>query len=58
MAIANQGWYIYVDQAFSNGNFFVGNEGDNYGTRQVGDFGINGNDKWNSRFNVNLGYYF
>jgi hypothetical protein len=61
-AIANGGWYIYVDYAYSNGNYFVGNEGDVYGDTylesSVGDFGANGNDDWNGRFNINFGYYF
>lgn len=54
------GWYIYTDLAFSNGNFFVGNEGDAYGNvfNGVGDFGANGNDRWNTRFNVNIRHYF
>lgn len=59
MAIANDGWYIYVDYAYSDGNYFVGNEGDDYSTIEgVGDFGANGNDTWNGRFNINFGYYF
>ena len=62
MAIASGGWYIYVDYAYSNGNYFVGNEGDVYGgtyeTSSVGDFGANLNDDWNGRFNINFGYYF
>lgn len=62
MAIASGGWYIYVDYAYSNGNYFVGNEGDVYGatyeTSAVGDFGANLNDEWNGRFNINFGYYF
>jgi hypothetical protein len=62
MAIANGGWYIYVDYAYSNGNYFVGNEGDVYGdsyaNSTVGDFGANQNDDWNGRFNINFGYYF
>mgnify|MGYP001110015410 CR=1 FL=1 len=61
-AIANDGWYIYVDYAYSNGNYFVGSEGDVYGDTyaesSVGDFGANGNDDWNGRFNINFGYYF
>jgi hypothetical protein len=59
-AWASGGWYVYTDLAYSNGNFFVGNNGDNYANifNGVGDFGVNGNDKWNYRFNVNLGYYF
>ena len=62
MAIASGGWYIYVDYAYSNGNYFVGNEGDSYGadyaSSSVGDFGADLNDKWNGRFNINFGYYF
>jgi hypothetical protein len=62
VAIASGGWYIYVDYAYSNGNYFVGNEGDVYGATyaasSVGDFGANGNDDWNGRFNINFGYYF
>lgn len=59
-AWAKGGWYIYTDMAFSDGNYFVGEEGDNYssGFYDVGDFGANGNNRWNNRFNVNLGYYF
>ncbi len=55
------GWYIYTDLAFSNGNYFVGNEGDGYVSARfddVGDFGANGNDEWNTRFNVNIRHYF
>lgn len=62
MAIARGGWYIYVDWAYSNGNLFVGNEGDvfaeTYRGSRVGDFGANLNDDWLSRFNINFGYYF
>ncbi|MFN2366803.1 MAG: hypothetical protein ABR523_10150 [Desulfurivibrionaceae bacterium] len=62
MAIANGGWYIYVDYAYSDGNYFVGNEGDVYGadyaSSAVGDFGANLNDDWNGRFNINFGYYY
>ncbi|MBK1724249.1 hypothetical protein CKO23_18710 [Thiocystis violacea] len=63
-AWARGGWYIYSDLAYSNGNYFVGNEAahdgsDDYGRIDgVGDFGVNGNDEWNYRFNLNLGYYF
>jgi hypothetical protein len=58
-AWASGGWYIYSDLAWSNGNLFVGNEGDDYSLAGgVGDWGINGNDRWNYRFNLNLGYYF
>ncbi|WFB36027.1 hypothetical protein P3T73_17885 [Kiritimatiellota bacterium B12222] len=62
MAIASGGWYIYVDYAYSNGNYFVGDEGDVYGdsylNSSVGDFGANLNDEWKGRFNINFGYYF
>lgn len=59
-AWANGGWYIYTDLAYSDGNYFVGDDGDNYSNifHGVGDFGVTGNDKWNYRFNINLGYYF
>ena len=54
------GWYIYSDFVYSNGNFFIGDDGDDYSNiyHGVGDFGANGNDKWNYRFNINFGYYF
>lgn len=66
VAIARGNWYIYVDYAYSNGNYFVGNEDDDYSfgedgqyaNASVGDFGRNGNDDWNGRFNINFGYYF
>lgn len=64
MAIARGNWYIYVDYAISSGNYFVGDEGDDYGdgetygSASVGDFGANRNDEWNGRFNINFGYYF
>ena len=45
------GWYIYTDLAFSNGNYFVG--ADEFTT-----FGENPTDEWQSRFNINFGYYF
>jgi hypothetical protein len=59
-AWARGGWYIYSDLAYSNGNYFVGDDGDNYANiyEGVGDFGVTGNDKWNYRFNINFGYYF
>ena len=59
-AWAKGGWYIYSDMAYSNGNYFVGDDGDDYSNilQGVGDFGVDGNDKWNYRFNVNFGYYF
>jgi hypothetical protein len=49
MAIAKGGWYVYVDYAQSDGNYFVG---------PLGDFGANQSDDWQYRFNINLGYYF
>ena len=64
MAIARGNWTIYVDYAISSGNYFVGDEGDDYGdgetygSASVGDFGANRNDEWNGRFNINFGYYF
>jgi hypothetical protein len=58
-AWARGGWYIYSDLAWSTGNYFVGSKGDNYSQIDgVGDFGVDGNDQWNFRFNLNLGYYF
>ena len=43
-----------------DGVLFVGDKGDNYSNIYdgVGDLGVNGNDKWNYRFNLNLGYYY
>ncbi len=59
-AWASGGWYIYTDLAWSNGNLFIGNQGDNYSNifDGVGDVGVDGNDRWNYRFNINFGYYF
>lgn len=58
-AWARGGWFIYTDFAYSNGNYFVGDRGDDYSRVDgVGDFGVNGNDRWNYRFNINFGYYF
>jgi hypothetical protein len=61
------GWYIYTELAASNGNDFVGNEG-GYGATSAGvtpggpftsnRFGENPNDDWQTRFNINFGYYF
>lgn len=46
-------WYIYADWAHSNGNEFVG------GDTAFGDrLGANEEDDWQSRFNINFGYYF
>lgn len=47
--IASGGWYSSVEYANANGNYFVG---------PGGDFGANDDDEWQSRFNINLGYYF
>jgi uncharacterized small protein (DUF1192 family) len=52
-AWAHGGWYIYTDLAFSNGNEFVGGES-TFGDR----LGANTDDEWQTRFNVNFGYYF
>ncbi len=59
-AWASGGWYIFTDLAYSNGNYFVGNRGDNYSNvfDGVGDFGVNGNDRWNYSLHLNFGYYF
>ncbi|GAA5481630.1 hypothetical protein [Haloferula sargassicola] len=51
MAIARGGWYVYVDWAYSNGNYFIGNE-------SFTNFGANRGQRWQSRFNINFGYYF
>ena len=67
-AWACNGWYIYTDAAWSNGNNFVGSE-NKFGLPEpytnvyteaggIGDWGANGNDYWNWRLNINLGYYF
>ncbi len=59
-AFASGGWYIYADYVRATGNLFIGNRGDDYSNiyRGVGDFGIDGNDRWNDRFNINFGYYY
>jgi len=58
-AWARGGWYIYSDLAYSTGNYFVGNKGDDYSRIDgVNDFGVNGNDEWHYRLNLNLGYYY
>ena len=65
MAILGASWtllgslYLYSDVGISNGNYFVGNSGDAYSSiNTVGDFGVNGNNEWNVRVNLNFGYYF
>jgi hypothetical protein len=45
------GWYIYTDLAFSNGNYFVGL--DDFTTQAE-----NLNSSWQTRLNINFGYYF
>ena len=52
--------YVYTELGLSDGNYFVGDEGDKYGNIYdgVNDFGANGNNEWHKRFNVNVGYYF
>ncbi len=46
-------WYSYVDWAYTTGNEFVG------GDTAFGDrLGANEQDEWESRFNINFGYYF
>ena len=53
LSLARNGWYIYNDLAFSNGNEFVG------GDTAFGDrLGANADNDWVTRFNINLGYYF
>ncbi len=52
-AWARGAWYIYTEVAFSNGNDFVGNEG-GFNSR----FGSNPAEDWQTRFNLNFGYYF
>ena len=58
------GWLIYTDLVLANGNWFIGNEADdgqadNYNRIDgVGDWGANGNNRWNTRFTINFGYYF
>jgi len=51
-AFARNGWYVYTDLAYSNGNDFVGNQS---GWQR---FGANPDDEWETRFNINFGYYF
>lgn len=46
-------WYIYTDLSASNGNEFIG------GDAAFGDrLGANQDDDWQTRFNINFGYYF
>lgn len=46
-------WYIYTDLSASNGNEFIGGV-DPFGDR----LGANQNHEWQTRFNINFGYYF
>lgn len=70
-AFGRGGWFIYADLVFSNGNDFVGNKagyGDtsalvNPGARGGSFFssnrlGANPTNEWETRFNINFGYYF
>ncbi len=50
-AWARGGWYIYSELAYSNGNYFVGND-------VFTEFGSNPDDEWQARYNINFGYYF
>ena len=52
--------YVYSDLGFSDGNYFVGNSGDDYSNIYTGvnHVGANGNNVWHWRLNFNLGYYF
>ena len=51
--------YVYTELGVAKGNFFVGNEGDNYGNLYgVNHLGANGNDRWHKRYNINVRYYF
>jgi len=46
-------WFIYTDLSTSNGNEFIG------GDEAFGDrLGSNQDDDWQTRFNINFGYYF
>jgi hypothetical protein len=46
-------WFIYTDLSASNGNEFIG------GDTAFGDrLGANQDDDWQTRFNINFGYYF
>ncbi len=49
-AVAKGNWYIYLDWAYSDGNEFVSEQP--YNT-----LGENQGNDWNSRYNINLGYY-
>lgn len=66
-AWANNGWFIYTDLVYSNGNDFVGNTADDgwFSDPDRDDavftsnrLGANPDDEWQYRFNINFGYYF
>lgn len=57
-AWARGGWYIYTEVGFSNGNDFIGNEPGPNGRAFDSRFGANPNEDWQTRFNINFGYYF
>lgn len=46
-------WFIYTDLSASNGNEFIGGD-DPFGDR----LGANQSHEWQTRFNINFGYYF
>ena len=53
------GLVLTSDLALSDGSYWVGDRGDDYARLgSVGDFGANGNDRWNFRLNINIAYYF
>ena len=52
-AWASGNWYIYTDLSASNGNEFIGGD-DAFGDR----LGANLDNEWQTRFNINFGYYF
>lgn len=61
-AFGRGGWYIYTDLVFSNGNDFIGNRDVAPASSTNGgftsQFGENSDDTWQTRFNINFGYYF
>jgi len=63
-AFGRGGWYIYTDLVLSNGNDFIGNRDVSpaldFNTTGgfTGQFGENSDDTWQTRFNINFGYYF
>ena len=47
------------DVPYAKGNYFVGDEGDDYSRIDgVGDFGVAGNRDRHYRLNINFGYYY